>query len=378
MNTCFLFTKSLDEDGCMCLLINEAGDIIEALEQRGFEKIQQLQANCRTLVVESSENTSLQELALPLLPERKARTVIPFALEDKLAQSIDELHFCYDKQRYHNKHYLITVISKLRMRFLMDTLSKHGIRYELITTDWFALTAEEVVISDGVALIHSQEFKGNLAGDLALSFLHNHPQLEPLVFQDSTLALEQESTQHEVHSYVWMARQLVNTNPLNLCQGEMQQGTESNWIKKGYQLAGILGCVWLVSLLLFNSLNLFALNKQTKAVDQQIAVIYNKFFPEAKQVISPKFRISQLLSANNVSESRFWFLLNQFARGMDRTLVNVEQLQYQNKILTVTLVSPDFQKLEQLENKLKSYQLLVKQTQAATNNQQVVATLELS
>jgi general secretion pathway protein L len=45
--------------------------------------------------------------------------------------------------------------------------------------------------------------------------------------------------------------------------------------------------------------------------------------------------------------------------------------------LSVTIDSADFANLEQLENELKSLHLKVKQTQASTHEQQVVATLEL-
>ena len=70
-----------------------------------------------------------------------------------------------------------------------------------------------------------------------------------------------------------------------------------------------------ISLLLVNAINLYLVNKQTQKIDDQIAVIYHEFFPGAKQVISPKFRIMQLLKNNNAEDqNRFWFLLNQFAK----------------------------------------------------------------
>lgn len=166
---------------------------------------------------------------------------------------------------------------------------------------------------------------------------------------------------------------------MNLCQGEMQHGYKNDLLKKGYQLSIVLFCIWLLSLLVVNWIKLHQLNKETQKIDEQTAVIYHEFFPDAKQVISPKFRITQLLKSNNAEEqNRFWFLLNQFSKVMKNDHHTLEQLRYQNKTLSVTLVSTDFTSLEELENELKKLQLKVKQTQASTREQQVVATLELT
>ena len=123
---------------------------------------------------------------------------------------------------------------------------------------------------------------------------------------------------------------------------------------------------------------LFSLNKKTAVVDNQIEVIYHQFFPEAKQVISPKFRISQLLKTTQEdNQMRFWVLINAFAKTMKDSSITIDQMRYQNKILAVTLVSPDFVTLQKLETVLKQ-QLKVNQTQASTHEQKVIATLELS
>lgn len=367
MDTCFLFTKYLDPEGCFCVKLNAEGQVSAPAAQYTFEQIRILQENCKTLVVETSENICLLNLELPWLPDRKARVAIPYALEDQLAQPIEELHFAFDKQRYQNKQYLVTVISKQRMQYIMQLLKEHGINYELISSDWFALNPEEIICAEGITLINNDDFKGTLAGDLALTYLKNHPQYTTLNFQE------------DQQFYVSIANKLLDTKPLNFCQGEMHHGTDADWIEKGYKWAGVLCCLWLLSLLFFNALDLYSLNKKTKEIDEQIAVIYHQFFPDAKQVISPKFRIGQLLGTNSSgSQTHFWFLLNQFAKGMENSTLNLDQLIYQNNALLVTVVSPDFQNLEALENKLKQNQVKVKQTQAATHDQHVVATLELT
>jgi general secretion pathway protein L len=378
MDHCFLFSKHLDDNGCFSLKISQEGVLTAAPAQRTFAEIKTLQKECNTLIIETTTSSSIFALELPWLPERKARVAIPYALEDKVAQSVEELHFAFDKLRYQNNQYVIAVISKHRMQYLMHFLDEQGVEFDQITLDWFALSQQELCISESVLLINNDDFKGALSDELALSYIKKHPLNEPLVFQDCEVSIDDSLPKSEGFSYTWIAQKILKSKPMNLCQGEMVHGNTSDWIQKGYQLAGALCGLWLLSLLLVNALSLHFLNKKIDHIDQQIAAIYHEFFPEAKQVISPKFRISQLLGSNaSEAQNHFWFLLNQFAKVMNENQMTIEELRYQNKTLSVTLVSSDFASLEYIENKLKKLQIKVKQTQASTRDQHVIATLEL-
>lgn len=378
MDTCFLFTKQLDDTGCVFLKLSENKEIISPPLYQSFAQIKESQQDCKTFVVETSSNTTMLSLELPWLSEMKARQAIPFALEDKLAEPVDLLHFAFDKLRYQNKHYLVTVISQARMQYILQVLNDNDIEFETLTTDWFALSADEMIITDSVLLVNTEDFKGALSEEFAKDFITKHPVIRPLVFEDSTIVTD--SPKKQKHSYIWIAQSLLNSKPLNLCQGSMQHSNATDWIKKGYKITALLGGLWLLSILVINAIALFILNNKTAIVDKQIEGIYRIFFPEAKQVISPKFRISQLLGNQNkgTSQAQIWFILNQFSKAIKGKTLTIEQLRYQNKALLVTLVSPDFASLEAFQNQLKSLQLNVKQTQASTREKQVVATLEIT
>lgn len=381
MDTCFLYSKYLNEAGCLALKLSAEGVLRAPLKQYTFTELKELQQESKTIIVESCTSASILMLELPWLPERKARAAIPYALEDQLAQPVEELHFAFDKLRYKNKHYKISVISKQRLRSLMQQLEQQSLDFELITLDWFALEQQQQCISEATLLINQDDFQGTLSGALAYSYLKKHPQQQTLSFQDSDikLVLDDNTIKNPEHSYVWIAQKLLKTTPLNLCQGDMQHGNTSARVKRGYQLIGALCALWLLSILLVNAIQLHSLNQQTEQVDQKIATIYHQFFPEAKQVISPKFRINQLLGSNDTnSQNKFWSLLNELAKALQKSPINLEQLRYQNKTLSMTVVSPDFAHLEDLENTLKKAALTVHQTEASSHDQQVIATLELT
>ena len=378
MDTCFLFTEYLNETGCLCLKLSAEGNVVTAPTQLEFKDIRSIQNGCTTILVESASQVSFLNLELPWLSERKARAAIPYALEDQLAQQVEDLHFAFDKQHYKNNNYLITVIAKHRMLYLMQLMDENSIDFEILTVDWFAIDEIELCVSGQRLLVNQDDFKGCLSDSLAQTYLKLHPLAPMLLFKDSQLAVNSETEIKDEFSYTWIARKLLKAKPLNLCQGSLQHGNKSDWLKRGYTIAAISGIAWLISLLLVNGVMLFSLNKKTAVVDNQIEVIYHQFFPEAKQVISPKFRISQLLKTTQEdNQMRFWVLINAFAKTMKDSSITIDQMRYQNKILAVTLVSPDFVTLQKLETVLKQ-QLKVNQTQASTHEQKVIATLELS
>ena len=116
MDHCFLFSKHLDEKSCLCLKISQKGELTSPPAQRSFAEIKTLQQGCTTVVIENANYATLFELELPWLPERKARTVIPYALEDKLTQPVEELHFAFDKWRYRNHRYLLLRPNRIKFR----------------------------------------------------------------------------------------------------------------------------------------------------------------------------------------------------------------------------------------------------------------------
>lgn len=386
MSTCFLFTENLKEDGCLSLKLNQQGQIEAPLIHRNFAEIQALQANANTYIVDTSQHFSLHQLELPWLAERKARAAIPFALEDKLAQNFDSLHFAFDSNHYQRGTYLIVVAAKNYLQNLIDSLNKHKINFDLLTLDWFALLENEIVVMPNTLLVYDENYQGALGSDLAPFYLKKWT-VEPRIysFLDSNKKLLNGSFQGQLTeisevSYVWLAQRLQKTRPINLCQGEFQHGSNQSNTKRLYQAAIGMCLLWLLAIIATNSIKFFILNKDQRAVDAKIAVIYREFFPQAQQIISPKFRISQLLKTNqSANDSSFWLLLNKLAKTYKNDdSISIEQLRFQNQTLTLTLVTKNFESLEDLQNKLQQNKVKVKQTQASTREGRVVGTLELN
>lgn len=381
VSTCFLFAEYLSDEDGLCLRLDQHGQVDAPLERRTLDEIKALQLNARTIVILSAERCSLHEIELPWLNESKARAAIPYALEEHVAQNVNSLHFAFDRKYYQQGRYLVTVIDKAYLQALMTQLEKQHLAYDAITIDWFALNPGEICVTETGLLAHTPDYKGAISRTCVEKYLTQHPAQSPIMtFLDSVSLLPaNHSTLIDQLSYVWIAERLLQHPLVNLCQGELahDKGGVSYW--RWYQAGCILLLVWFIILLGSNGVIWFVLTEKNRILDQKIALIYQKFFPGARQVISPQFRISHLLqNADKRSDGPLWHLLEQLSLTFKHEPLTINQLRFQNQSLTITLACKSFADLERIENNLQQAKIQVRQIEAASQAQQVVAVLELS
>ena len=382
MATCFIFVKYINDEGCLSVTLNQQGDMEAPLAQRSFSEIKQMQTNTTTIAVVSTEHFSLHRLELPWLAEKKARAAIPYALEGKLAENVEDLHFAFDRNHYQHDHYLIAVCNKSWLIELIATLDNYNLHFDSLTLDWFALANNEACVMDTNVLVHDNLiFCGSLAPELALIYLQNVPAEKTIyTFVTNNSEPVTGSVQAiEMDSSLWIAKRLQAHKYMNVSQGALRHGNSHAKTQRWYWAAAAMSLVWLISILLNNGIKIHTLNAQTKDIDSQIASSYRYYFPNAQQIISPRFRIGQLLkSRKNDNDTAFWILLNQLTQASQHIQSTVEQFRFQNRILQVTVISKDFDALEALQTFLQKAAITVKQTQASSRDDKVIGTLELS
>lgn len=382
MATLFLFTQQFDNGDIPCLLMDNNGNLVEPLSKRTSSEIKELQQpGVKTIAVIPTDRTGLLTVKLPKLDERKARTAIPFSLEEQLAQPVSIVHFSFNNKFYQDKHYLVVVIEKSFLQDLIDELNKRNITIDEITTDWFATSANSGCITTTNLLVHTPDFKGAMAGEIATNYLIANTSTPVSTFNDSTTTLDPKSKLSIEEPYQqWVAKKLLQSPRINLCQGEFKQGTKEKYTKLWLRLSTTLAVIWLVSLLGLNIFNLLIVKHKSTKVDLEIARIYHDFFPNSKRIISPRFRINQLLNTGQSSreEAFFWTLLSKLNKAYNANSVTINDLRVENNMLSMTVAAKSFDKLEKLREQLQNDEVKVTQSQATTQNEHVVATMELT
>ncbi len=387
MQTCFLFAEHLDEERCLSLRLDESGNLSAPLERRTAQAFRELQKDAQTQVVLSASVCSLYRLALPKLADSKARAAIPYALEDQLAEPVTLLHFAFMPHPTIPDHVLVAVLNKQYLIDLLHRLSLLEIMYDDVTLDWFALAEGEACLISHAFLINHSTFQGAV-GKEVMAYTLKTLQPAPTVFTFHDPApLNNANTVVTVvePTPVWIATRLFQRHYLNLCQGEFAHDTKQRMTRRWFAWAGMLAGAWFVLGLVLKVILLLTLQHQIKEVDQQIATVYRVFFPDAKTVVSPRFRIEQRLKQNQSgTDAMLWRLLEKlpttvFPQGIINTddTIRVQSIRYQTGSLIVNLACKDFKSLESLQTRLHHHSVTVRQLAASQKGKQVIATLEL-
>ncbi|NCT56363.1 MAG: general secretion pathway protein GspL [Legionella sp.] len=385
MATCFLFvdtadTRAAQVESFWAVRLDDAGEVDLPLASYTVEEIQNMQRGHQTVVVLPASVVSLHRLELPKLSSRKAREAIPYALEEELAAPVGELHVAFDSDTRLNNTYRVVVINRLRLRAWMHELKALELVFDEITLDWFALLPGEACATSTDLLVHHDGVLGALSPLLAASYVQTYPDARAgWVFDDSATSLKQLKLDvHEGSYRLFVAKRLLTERYINLCQGTFQHRVQDKQGLRWYGLCGVLLLTWFLSVLGIHALTLHRLHTKQEALDAQIAQHYHVFFPEAKQVISPRFRIERLLNqTGGASHDAFWLLFDAFANVAESNPLDIENIRFRDETLWVSLMAPDFSVLEAFEQRLKKSDVHVKQTQARTRDNQVIATLEL-
>ncbi len=383
--TCFLFTNYLTEEGCLSLVLGAQGEILSSLKHRPFAEIKSLQKGIQeTILVLPSKQFSIHPIELTWLPEKKARAAIPFILEEHLAQNVMELHFAFDRNFYHNGRYLVLVTDKAYLNEVLSSITIHGLHFNQATLDWFALQENETIVMEDYLLVNSTPFQGYLAPNLAVLYhnklsekpehaIYSFPESSPTLLEP----LKGRKTSREESIPVWQAIRLQKNHSINLCQGPLTSNRTMSKTTRWYLAAAGMALAWIIVLVSSGIIHLVSMNKAIDSLDTKIALIYREFFPQAKQVVSPKFRIQNYIKTNEASATSLWSLLTLLTETVDSNSTTIEQLAMQNQALLVTLLTVDYASLDRLETKLHQKHAKVKQLQASLRNQRVISTLEL-
>lgn len=391
MSTCFIFFDAVAytpdselPEQLWSVRLDEAGEVDAPLSMRTPEDIQAIQTGARTVVVLPTAVASLHVLSLPKLSARKVREALPFVLEESLAEPVQDVHVAYAQAADNPLQYCAVVLNKLRLATWIAALNALDLHFDEITLDWFALLPNETCLTASDLLVHGKVVYSALSSSLAKHYLDTLEETteQCTIFRfddsDANVVLPDTAQAMEGSYRLFIAQRLYAHKPFNLCQGDFQKKKASGGVKTWSVLAlGLLIGLYL-SMLVTNAWLLHRLHAKEAVVDAEIKRIYHVFFPEATQVISPRFRIEKLLSsASKGADASFWQLLSALSDVFSKHPLDIGRLEFRDDAMWVSLTAENFGLLEAFEQALKKQQISVKQIEASTRDNQVVATLEL-
>lgn len=318
----------------------------------------------------------LTQVIIPSRQWQRIVQAVPYALEEQLAEEVENLHFALGKRDPISGTIPVVVITKNLMHAYQHLLNTCQLKPsawipEVLAvpkpaSGWgFIALADRILVRTGVQSGFATE-PASLTVMLNAA-LREHTPEQFVVFkntEDSFLLntlkqfniplLEQE---HDHGVLGWLAQTLAQEKPLNLLQGDYKPTHPFAKLWRPWRLTAGFLLLWVILIGMEQGLNYQKLIKQNHLLTEEIEQVYRRTFPNARKVVDPRTQMEQQLkslrSQQTSVQPHFLALLQQLS-GPFKELsgLKINQLDYQSGRFTLLLEAENLQLLEQVKKRL--------------------------
>jgi len=345
-------------------------------------------------VIIPGQDVLLLQAELPQLSRERARQAIPHALEDKLIDEIEYLHFAIPDERTQGAT-SVAIISKKKIEMYLHLLQSYGIKPHTIVptmlvlpcikNQWFVSCYSEMVY------VRTQPFEG-FACDISNLFVFLQDQLSKITEKPECIHIEKSSTtvfdfhfdavtinNTVLNEASWLERTaiLLDENPhINLLQGNYHSNVTSVKSKKIWAWTGILAIAWIIVLFVSQLSIFFILSHSKKLSEREISALYYQQFPTATSVIAPRERMESALRKISNDKNNFLLFMGIWGNSLSKiTDIHIISFIYQENQLNVVVLAKSFDILDIFIQDLNKQGLKAKQQNATTMGTEVKATI---
>ena len=350
------------------------------LGQGSIDDLTPIARGKKVTVLIDAHFTTLESVTVPSKNRNKQMQAIPFAMEDYLAEDIDDTYFALGKSEADNK---VPVIA-IKRSLLEDTLeifNKQNIHLDALTADSVALPGDKnkwcVLIDDDSALIKTGDSQAhscdrdNLAVILQALLEQSQHKPESITYYyqaqdtDAELMLDSIEMTIEKHTYQNNAleifvQHLSNVQSLNLLQGEFspKRQTDNTWLNPWKAVAAVAS-LWIILYLTHTSILSSQLEKQNIELSHKIETEFKRAVPDARKMTNMRKRVERRLgdlkAGGNSSNSSFLNILSKAAPILSSNKkIEIKAAVFRNNYIDVDLSAKTLQDIEQIKSKLST------------------------
>ncbi|WP_157982829.1 type II secretion system protein GspL [Aliidiomarina minuta] len=365
----------------------QSGTLESAAELGQLRSVSQ---GARLLVLCASTEIAFHTLQLPPGSRRHLAQVVPYALEEELAQDIAELHFCWRIPAQKDAPLPVAVVAKKQIAEWQSWLHEAGLEYQEIIPDLYMLpmTQDEwsaVRIDDDIIVRHEKwrgfAIEAGLFAELAGLF---SDELEPPQRIRCWGEVEWPHAPSELVS-------AEETNPLSLALNipaagciDLMQGDFKGRQKKNNQWSiwrwpAIAAAVLLTLVFAEKGLYRLQLQQQHSQLTAAIEQTYRDAFPDETRIVNVRAQLTRHLEQlqGGGGRSDVLRLLQQLAPAFDASELEVTLLQFDRNRneLRVQANAENFLAFERFQELAREQQLDIEQGQLTSRSGQIAGTL---
>lgn len=368
-------------------LCNDAGELTGKISSGALDELSEAAANHRNVVLLNSQCLHINQLQLPTQNLQKMLKAVPYAIEEFIAEDIENFHFVIAKNK-HNSLTAVVGIDKITLQNIIQVFQQANITLEKVIPDVLCLAANgqqwvclnyldtsylQTDTLNGMALSH------DVLPYIVINKLQDETQDPPekiLLFteQENTAAfdqlqldnlsngekLEKIDIVYNKHPLVVFCGHYKQALPLNLLQNEFKNKRKSSALWQHWRLAASLAAIWLVLNLALTGFQYTQIKSENNITKAKIEQVYKKAFPKSQKIINPRVQMEQKLnklkSGTGSSNKGLIFLLAESfgTLSSDKINITLQSLTFRNNRMDIGLDSNNLQAIENLNKNLNS------------------------
>jgi general secretion pathway protein L len=367
-------------------LCNNDGELTGKITTGSLAELSAAAADRTSVVLLNSHCLHINQLQLPTQNLQKLLKAVPYAIEEFIADDVENFHFVVAKT---NNSTSVVGINKNTLKNIIQVLHDAGITPEKIIPDALCLAADEgkqwaclnykndsylqTGVRNGLIISH------DILPYIVSSKLHDEKQDRPekiLLFSeqnestsfdqlkekgiDDDAGIELVNIVYNSHPLVVFCGNYKQAMPLNLLQYDFKPKRKTSGYWQHWKLAASLAAVWLVlhlGLTAFQHSQLKDANIITKA---KIEKIYKQSFPQSRKIVNPRVQMEQKLdelkgTAGSSNKGLLFLLAESFGTlSHDKDNITLQSLTYRNNRVDIGLEGSNLQAVETLNKNLNN------------------------
>lgn len=396
-----LYINFSTEDRIDYFLQNDQHEILLSGSAFHHDQLPEFPKDANVSLIVPGTDVLLLALTLPKMSRHQLLKAIPYALEEQLIEDVEQLHFVPSKQQVDGSFY-VAIVKKELMQQWRERCLALGLVPQIAVPDYLAVSSLEhkwhLYLHDQNAILRQNELKGltveqtKLKEMLQLCLSEQVDALPDSIMIDYddgneyfvSESLEQlpvsiELAEADKFAMEIFAQGLKQAPVINLLQGEYVITKPKNRNLRLWKLVGIVLVAWFVIWLIGGITRYFIYEARLHQAQTQVKQLYHQVFPQAKTLVEPRLRIQRALqNVENVgSGGAFLELLTRVGKSWSKLSTNImiENFNYRNKTLTMSLSANNFQAFSALIQSLKQQGLSVRQQNSSTQGNKVTTRL---
>ncbi|PCJ87967.1 MAG: hypothetical protein COA54_04175 [Thiotrichaceae bacterium] len=386
-------------------LCNETGELTGKIITCSLDEISEHAGNQNVVVLLNSQCLHINQVKLPTQNIQKMLKAIPYAIEEFIADDIENFHFVIAKNK-NSELTSVVGIEKSTLQTINQVFQKANINVEKIIPDALCLAADEnqwvclnylnntylqTNTQYGIVLpkeILQYTLTNKLADDslqtpdkiLFFSEHENNNVFDSIPFEEivGDNEIEKLSVVYNTHPLVVFCGQYKQAFSLNLLQHSFKPKRQSSGYLRHWKLAASLAVVWLFLNLGLTGFKHSQIKNENLVTQAKIEKIYKKSFPQSKRIINPRVQMEQKLKelksgVGNNNNGLIYLLTESFGTlGSSKKNITVQSLTFRNNRMDIGLDSNNLQSIETLNKNLNANQNITSEITSSSSEKDKV------